>query len=122
MTENTPRFVSAFVSHRLNAVELRRVESGGYVGDEVAELVTELVASKEAISHWAVWDATPTAPKERRTKPYSAAEFKKLVSGQDVALVWCKRGTFRAPVVKVGAVNERKAATGTRAAPRKIGK
>jgi hypothetical protein len=121
-TENSTRYASAFVSNKTGAIELRSVTNGGYCPDETVELVTELANSKLPISNWAVWDATEGAPKERRMKPYSNAEFRKLISEQDVALVWCKRGTFRAPVIKVGAVNERKGATGTRAAPRKIGK
>jgi hypothetical protein len=103
---NTPRFVSAFVSNKSKAIEIRRVESGGYDETEVVDLVTVIVESKKPVSQWAVWDATDGAPVKRRDKPYTPQEFKALMSGEDVALVWCKRGNFRAPVLKVGAVNQ----------------
>ena len=120
MSEAIERNVSAFVSNKDNSVVLRRVDNGGYTSDEVTDLVVAIVGSKAPVSQWTVWDARTDAPKTRRAKPYSAAEFKALVSGQDVALVWCKRGTFRAPVIKIGAIDTRPERT--KNAPTRIGK
>lgn len=109
MSDYADRFVSAFVSKKSQAIELRRVESGGYAADETVELVTVMVDAKRPVSNWAVWDATENAPKARRTEPYTAAEFKRLISGEEAAIVWCKRGKFRAPVLKIGSISTQSA-------------
>ena len=124
-TEYPPRFVSAFVSRKLNAIELRRVESGGYDCSnpaELSELIAAIVAAKQAVSHWSMWDDTDGAPTEKRTTPYSAADFRKLLSGEDVALIWARRGGFRAPVLKIGNIDRKKPAAGKRPVSKRIGK
>jgi hypothetical protein len=107
MSDYAERFVSAFVSKKSGAIELRRVESGGYAADESGELATVMAEAKKPVSNWAIWDATDAAPKERREVPYSANEFRKLLNSvepEEVAIVWCKRGKFRAPVLKIGSI------------------
>lgn len=120
---NIVRNVSIFYSNKNECLELRRVEVGGYTEDEVPEMLDTIIEDGRAVSNWMVWDATskPVATRagkvERRTEPYTSAEFKRLVTKQSVALVWCKRGAFRAPVLKVGDVRttaEKKAKTSTR--------
>ncbi len=107
------------------ALELRKVESNGYLEgseDDAAELVTDLLAAGEPVSQWAVWDNRESAPGKRQDKPYSAAQFKAMLKGEDFALVWCKRGQFRAPVLKIGQIDTKANNTGKRAAPKRFGR
>ena len=123
-TEYPIRYCAAFMGNKSQAVELRKVESGGYAegdDDDASELIADIIKSGEPVSQWAVWDNRAKAPAKRQDKPYTAAEFKALFRGEEFALVWCKRGQFRAPVLKVGQLDKR-VATGKRAAPVRIGR
>jgi hypothetical protein len=125
VTEYPIRYCAAFIGNKSKAVELRKVESGGYAEDnedDAAALVEDILKSGEPVSQWAVWDNRVNAPKARQAVPYTGAEFKALFKGGvEFALVWCKRGQFRAPVIKIGQLNVRPAA-GKRAAPVRIGR
>jgi len=124
-TEYAPRLCAIFMGNKSQAIELRKVESNGYLeGDEedARQLVQDICEAKEQVSQWAVWDNREGAPKDKRQKPYSAAEFRAMVKGEDSALVWCKRGQFRAPVLKIGIVDSKAATTGKRAAPKRFGR
>ena len=125
MTEYAPRRCGIFMGSKSQALELRKVESEGYEeGDEsdAVEMAGVMVKSGEPVSQWAIWDNRTDAPAKRQDKPYSAREFAALVKGEDVALVWCKRGQFRAPVLKVGQLDAKATAKGKRAAPQRFGK
>lgn len=124
-TEYAPRHCGIFMGNKSQALELRKVESGGYMeGDEddAGELAAAMLESKQPVSQWAIWDNRTNAPKARQAAPYSAAEFKALIRGEDFALVWCKRGQFRAPVLKIGQLDTKAASKGKRAAPMRFGK
>ena len=126
MTEYAPRRCGIFMGNKSNALELRKVETGGYLegdSEDAVELAEAMLEARQPVSQWAIWDNRRSAPKTRQGKPYTADEFKSLLKGgDDVALVWCKRGQFRAPVLKIGRINERTSTAGKRAAPQRFGK
>lgn len=125
MTEFAPRYCGIFMGNKSQALELRKVESGGYMEgneDDATELAEALCLAKEPVSQWAVWDNRTNAPKTRQAKPYTSVEFKALLKGSDLALVWCKRGQFRAPVLKIGQIDTKANNAGKRAAPVRFGK
>ena len=117
------RQCAIFMGNKSQSIELRAVQSDGYFEgseEDAGQLVMDICEAKEPVSQWAVWDNREGATK--RDKPYSAAEFRALVKGQDSALVWCKRGTFRAPVLKIGRIDAKASTAGKRAAPQRFGR
>lgn len=125
MTDYPTRYCGIFLGNKSKALELRKVETGGYAegnDGDASDMAKAMLDSGEAVSQWAVWDNREKAPKARQASPYTAAEFKTLLRGEEFALVWCKRGQFRAPVLKIGRINERTSTAGKRAAPTRFGK
>lgn len=125
MTEYAPRHCGIFLGNKSGALELRKVESGGYMegnDDDAAELLKDMLEAKQPVSQWAIWDNRSDGPTTRQNKPYTAKDFATLTRGEDFALVWCKRGQFRAPVLKIGVIDAKANNTGKRAAPTRFGK
>jgi len=130
MTNNNEypaRQCAILLGKKSEALELRPVQSEGYFegsDEDAVALVKDLLAAKQPVSQWAIWDNRVDAPKARQDKPYTAAQFKTLISGAGVefALVWCKRGAFRAPVLKVGVIDSKVNNSGKRAAPVRFGR
>ena len=106
-------------------MKLTTVSGEGYEENsetDSAELAMDMVKAKQPVSQWAVWDNRTNAPDKRREKPYTAAEFKALVHDEGLALIWVKRGAFRAPVLKVGVLDSKASNTGKRAKAQRFGR
>ena len=106
-------------------MKLTTVSGEGYEENselDSAELAMDMVKAKQPVSQWAIWDNRENAPTKRRDKPYSAAEFASLVKETGLALIWVKRGAFRAPVLKVGVLDSKANNTGKRAKAQRFGR
>jgi hypothetical protein len=124
-TEYAPRHCGIFMGNKSQALELRVVTGEGYEEnneDDALQLAADLAEAGEQVSQWAIWDNRKNAPEKRQDKPYPASTFKAMLKGQELALVWCKRGAFRAPVLKIGEINSKASNTGKRAAPVRFGR
>jgi hypothetical protein len=124
-TDYPARQCAIILGNKSQALELRPVQSDGYLegdDDSAVELVEDLLKAKLPVSQWAIWDNRTDAPAKRQDKPYSAVQFKAIVANQEFALVWCKRGAFRAPVLKVGVIDSKANNTGKRSAPQRFGR
>jgi len=123
-TEYPARHCAIVWSPKENAIKLTTVTGEGYAEfseTDSGELAMDMVKAKQQVSQWAIWDNRVKAP-PRREKPYSASEFATLVKDEALALIWVKRGSFRAPVLKVGVLDSKVNNTGKRAKAQRFGR
>ena len=115
------------IFNKAGTVDLRKVESGGYLMnteakiDESAQLLTDMLEAKLPIPSYTLWLEGLDKPTETIIKTglfnrkgeevkiptYTSAAVAKLVAGNTIELLACKRragaNTFYAPVFKITA-------------------